>query len=109
MGTQPNWSGSHRVSASELILDHRAFLSFFKLPGAVVSAQPLSLAPLPTSSAPRPTQDRSATTGETDAQTVILRLQDEVERLKKTVKEQEAEIVRLKHAADKPSRSSPVP
>lgn len=108
-GTQPNWSGSHRVSASELILDHRAFLSFFKLPGAVAPAQALGLVPPATSSAPGPHRDRPATTGETDAQMVILRLREEVERLKKTVEAQEAEIVRLKHAADQPSRSSSVP
>ena len=33
MGRQSNWSGGHRASASELILDHRAFLSFLKPAG----------------------------------------------------------------------------
>jgi hypothetical protein len=94
MGRQANWSGSHRASASELILDHRGFLSFLKLPGAVTApALPVRpVFPVPSS---EPRNSRAATE-EADPKTVILRLQEEVERLKRKVDEQEAEIARLK-------------
>lgn len=108
--TQPNWSGGHRASASELILDHQAFLSFLKLPGAVGTLpQSLSLAPPASSSEASPSQDRPTSVEGTDLHTAILRLQEEVERLKKKIEEQEAEIARLqRHAAPLP-RSTPGP
>ena len=94
MGRQANWSGGHRASASELILDHRGVLSFLKLPGAVTapSLPVRPVLPVP-SSEPRNSQ---VATEESDPRTVILRLQEEVERLKRKVDEQEAEIARLK-------------
>lgn len=110
MGTQANWSGGHRASASELILDHQAFLSFLKLPGAVATMpHSMSLAPPASSSESSPSQDRPTSAGGADPHTTILRLQEEVERLKKKVEEQEAEIVRLqRHAAPLP-RATPGP
>jgi hypothetical protein len=94
MGTRPNWSGGHRTSASELILDHRAFLSFLTLAGATQA--PLGPA-------------GSSASGDSDSNRAIIRLQEEVERLKKKVAEQEAEITRLKYSADHSPRSTPGP
>ena len=100
MGTQANWSAGHRASASELILDHRAFLSFLKL----ASATPASVRAAG-SSVPA----LSSESGASDPNRAIIRLQEEVERLKKQVAEQEAEIIRLKRSADHSPRSPPDP
>ena len=110
MGRQPNWSGGHRASASELILDHRGFLSFLKLAGtAPVPAQ------LPGSSGPAVSSEsgashsRSSTSGDSDPNRSIIRLQEEVERLKKQVAEQAAEIERLNRRLDHSPRTTPGP
>ena len=100
MGTQANWSAGHRASASELTLDHRAFLSFLKLAGAT----PASVRAVG-SSVPA----LSSETGASDPNRAIIRLQEEVERLKKQVAEQEAEIIRLKRSVDHSPRSTPDP
>lgn len=110
MGRQPNWSGGHRASASELILDHRGFLSFLKLAGtAPVPAQ------VPGSSGPAVSSEsgashaRSSTSGDSDPNRSIIRLQEEVERLKKQVAEQAAEIERLNRRLDHSPRTTPGP
>jgi hypothetical protein len=59
--------------------------------------------------ASRPSQDRPVPRGETDSQALILRLQDEVERLKKRVAEQDDEITKLKRGAGLAPRPNPGP
>lgn len=110
MGTQPNWSGGHRASASELIIDHRAFLSFLKLAGATpapLRAAGSSVPALPSESGA--SQSHSSASGDSNPHRAIIRLQEEVERLKKQVAEQEAEIARLKRSVDHSPRSTPGP
>lgn len=91
---QANWSGGHRASASELVLDHRSFLSMLQRTSG--SARPPSV----DEAGVRPSSPESASVGalgpEHDPQTVILQLRKEIDRLKRTVAEQEAEIIRLK-------------
>lgn len=91
---QANWSGGHRASASELVLDHLGFLSFLQRTGPVVtrSSTVEGIVPIPSS---------ASTSGivsgpESTPETVILQLQEEVQRLKVKVDEQEREIERLK-------------
>lgn len=110
MGTQPNWSGGHRASASELILDYQAFLSFLKLPGATQA--PLRAVGSSTPdvrSQPGGPQGPSSLSEDPDLKHAIVRLQEEVERLKKQLAEQEAEIARLKRGADRAPRATPRP
>ncbi|WP_455377872.1 hypothetical protein [Petrachloros mirabilis] len=85
MGTQANWAGGHRASASELILDYKGFLSFLRYPGAAATLSP-PMTPAPQAS-------------ETDPHNPLLQLQEEVRRLQKKVQEQEEEIRRLKQAS----------
>lgn len=110
MGTQANWSGGHRASASELILDHQAFLSFLKLPGAVPASSqvsdPSTTAPY---SGPRASQTSQEATGEADLKGITLRLQEEVERLKWKLEKQEAEIARLQRSIERSPRATPSP
>jgi hypothetical protein len=110
MGTQANWSGGHRASASELILDHQALLSFLKLPGAAPS-HIRAVEPSGSALAPVPDIPHSGSTGgmDPDSTDAVVRLQEEVERLKKKVQEQEAEIARLKRGTGHPPRSRPSP
>jgi hypothetical protein len=111
IGRQSNWSGGgHRASASELILDHRGFLSFLKLAGspqAPVQAVGSSGAAL--SSEAGAAQRRSSTSGDTESNRSIIRLQEEIERLKKQVAEQAAEIDRLKRSIDHSPGPTPGP
>ncbi len=55
MGTKANWLGGHRASASELILDHGAFLSYLQLAG--VTATPVRAAG---SLVPNPARERGS-------------------------------------------------
>jgi len=95
-GTQANWWGGNNISASELILDHRAFLAFPKSPTAISPAASSG----PVSTSPLNSQPGSPTKETTDTHSALSRLQEEVERLKKKVEEQEREILRLKRATD---------
>lgn len=110
MGKQSNWSGGHRASASELILDHRAFLSFLKLAGtAPVPAQTAGSSGPAVSSESGASHARSSTSGGSDHNRSIIRLQEEVERLQKQVTEQAAEIERLNRGLDHSPRATPGP
>ena len=94
MGRQANWSGGHRASASELALDYRGFLSFLQRTGSVLTRpSPDEAVPLAPSSTSR---SAVVTERETDSKGAILQLQEEIERLKRKVAEQEGEISRLK-------------
>ncbi len=91
MATRANWSGGHAAAASELVLDHQAFLAFLRLPGAggTLSARP-------------ETTPSSGVTMERDdagQKNVIQKLQEEVDRLRRKVEEQEAEIATLRQSA----------
>ncbi|MEY4705972.1 MAG: hypothetical protein RL042_2177 [Nitrospirota bacterium] len=109
MGTQPNWSGGHRASASELILDHRAFLSFLALTNASPAPLRASGSSVPTAPSVQGASSLSSAGGNSDPSRTIERLQEEIERLKKQVAEQEAEIARLKRSANHPPRATPAP
>ena len=110
MGRQANWSGGHRASASELILDHRTFLSFLTLAGATRAPLRAAGSSVPAlSSESGASQSHSSASGDSDPNRAIIRLQEEVEQLKKQVAEQEAEITRLKRSADHSPRSTPGP
>lgn len=91
---QANWSGGHRASASELVLDHQGFLSFLQRTGPLITrsstGEGVSLIPSSVSAS------GVLSMPETDSQTVILQLQEEVKRLKQKVADQEVEINRLK-------------
>ena len=97
-GAQANWSGGHKFSASELILDHQAFLSVLKV--ATTPPPPVAVAAPAPGGAPSPAQDAAKgnipTRVDLDSQQAIQRLQDEIGKLKKKLEEQEAEIDRLK-------------
>lgn len=91
---QANWSGGHRASASELVLDHRGFLATLQRTSAIATP------PSVDETGVRPSSPASASAGalgsEPDPQTIILQLRKENDRLKRTVAEQESEIARLK-------------
>jgi uncharacterized membrane protein len=87
---QANWSGGHRASASELVLDHRGFFSILERTRAIATPPK----PLKTGVGP-PSISAGVSGSETEPQTVILQLREEIERLKRIVAEQEAEIARL--------------
>ena len=107
--TQPNWSGGHTASASELILDHRAWLSLLRSAGgAAPVSHPSVTSPPPNQVAAAPTEP-IAVTQEADQATTIRRLQEEVERLKHRVEEQESELARLRRNAERPSPAKTTP
>lgn len=97
MHTKSNWTGGHRASASELILDHAAFLSYLQRTGAAMvpshGAQSKVSASEPEFHVPRP---QSSNPGQTDVEGTILRLRKEIEILKQQLAEKEGEIDRLK-------------
>ena len=95
-GRQANWTGGHQASASELILDHRAFFSFLKRSGEAAGLIP--------SASPRLNSAADPT-----GQALLQRLQEEVAQLKKKVAEQEAEIDALKRRADRHPAPTPRP
>lgn len=109
MGTQANWSGGHRASASELILDHRAFLSFLTLTNATPTPLKAADSSTPTLPSGQGASGLSSVSGDSDPYRTIGRLQEEIERLKKQVAGQEAEIARLKRSANHSPRATPVP
>ncbi len=110
MGREANWSGGHRASASELIIDHRAFLSFLKLAGPTPASVPaVGMSGPGVPSDPGSFQAQTSTSGDSESSRSINRLQQEVERLKKQVAEQAAEIDRLKRGMDQSPHSIPRP
>ncbi len=96
MGREANWSGGHRASASELILDHRAFLTFRRQPG-IVGTNPGTTEAMGGAREGQ-TFDRKTPVSETadTREQGIIELRQEVQRLKQRVAEQELEIQRLK-------------
>lgn len=109
MGRQANWSGGHKASASELILDHRTFLSILKSTGVGVPTGQIPVASPMLNQAEAAPGSPAAVTQDADHGTTILRLQEELERLKRRVEEQDAEIARLKRNGERsaPSKTTP--
>jgi hypothetical protein len=106
MGTEPNWSGGHAASASELTLDHQAFLAFLRLP--------IASPPQPIASIPKAPQSENTSLPSTVAskkepvqKDPLLSLQDEIDRLKRKIEEQEKDIAKLKQSAGQPPKSKP--
>lgn len=91
-GTQATWmGGSAAAPASELVLDHSVFLAEAAAPaGAPVTASPVPLAP----QAAPPVVQRDA--GSTVMKEQITGLQNEVERLRRRLEEQDEDIALLK-------------
>ncbi|MGA6827704.1 hypothetical protein ACO9S2_08835 [Nitrospira sp. NS4] len=71
---QANWSGGHRASASELVLDHHGFLSFLQRIGPVVtsSSNAEGIPAIPSS----PSTSGIVSGPESTPETVILQLQE---------------------------------
>jgi len=109
--TKSNWTGgSSTTPASELILDHQAFLADARPPApAPVATAPV--APAPAMKAPQVVPQA----GPKDETITSLKdhmtsLQNEVERLRRRVEEQDDEIAKLKTRLtelDAPEKSSP--
>lgn len=101
ISTQSNWMGGYSgAPASELVLDHTAFLASARLTSPV----PLAPAPIPAAQispapASTPPQAPVSETGNAGLKNEVLRLQEEVTRLKQQVEEQADEIARLKARA----------
>ena len=103
LSTKANWSGGHRASASELILDHSAFLSY--VTHAAPREMPTSaLSPIrQQSSAEALTSPAGASVpGDPHDQPMLPQLQGEIERLKQQLAEKDLEIDRLKAQILKP-------
>ena len=107
IGTKANWSGGHRASASELILDHAAFLSSLQHRGSATAPVPVNglLAPAsaPEADIPGPGSFHS---GPMDSEQIILQLREEIEVLKQQLADKAAEIDRLK---PREIRTTPAP
>ncbi len=107
VGTKANWSGGHRASASEMVLDQTAFLSYLTQTGSAGvslyegrSHHSVS-APDPDAPGPRP-----SSSGQVGPEEVILRLREEIEVLKHRLADKDAELDRLKR---REIRTAPVP
>ena len=109
MGTQPNWSGGHRASASELILDHRDFLLFLTLTNATAAPLRATGSSMPALPSEHGSLSLSSANGDSNPHHTISRLQEEIEQLKKQLAAQEAEIARLKRSDNHSTRSTPGP
>jgi len=98
VGNKANWSGGHRASASEMILDHTAFLTYLTQTGSAAATlhegRSNTAAFAPDSGAHRP---KSTSTGEMESEGIILRLREEIEILKRRLADKDAELDRLKH------------
>lgn len=108
MGTEPNWSGGHAAPASELVLEHRAFLAFLRLPAAN-HPQPAASIPKAPQSETTPPSSTVTSKKEPNQKDPLLTLQEEVDRLKRKVEEQELEIAKLKQSAGQPLPPRPRP
>lgn len=96
-GSKANWSGGHRASTSELVLDHDAFLSYVSLSAS--TAAPLRAMPLfgrPISTDPNASHGRASDPSTVDQLSTVSRLQAEIERLKPQLADKDLEIERLK-------------
>lgn len=108
MGTEPNWSGGHAASASELVLDHQAFLAFLRLPVATLP-QPTASMPKAPQSENTPLSNTVTSKKEPSQKDPLLTLQEEVHRLKRKIEELEGEIAKLKQSAGQPLPPRPRP
>lgn len=97
LGTRANWSGGHRASASELVLDHAAFLSY------LTHATPRES----TIRSPAPPKKNGQVEGKRSSdsvsdqdvrqeQSMRGRLQEEIDQLRQQLAEKDLEIDRLK-------------
>lgn len=107
VGTKANWSAGHRASASEMILDHTAFLSYLTQTGSATASLQEGRSHVSASAresdAPRP---RASSSGQVESEGIILQLQEEIEVLKRRLADKDAELDRLKH---REIRTAPTP
>ncbi len=97
LGSKANWSGGHRASASELVLDHEAFLSYVRRSAS--TAAPLRVTPAsgqPLSTDPNASHGRASEPDRLDQSSIVNRLQAQIERMKQQLVEKDLEIERLK-------------
>lgn len=119
LATQTSWLGGYSgAAASEMILDQTAFLEAARQPAvplvpalAPAPVPPVQVSPPPVSIVPAtPAPAPPAQTSEPDGagmKAQVLRLQEEVERLKQKLVEQTEEIARLKASRSEPQSSKP--
>ena len=108
MGRKANWSGGHRASASELILDHAAFLSYLKPAGGSSTLfRPAATSDPDLAMGLGTSQGQPSDGRDIDSEAVIAQLREEIVRLKKLMADKDAEIDRLKHQAAPSTSSSP--
>lgn len=97
IATRANWTGGHRASASELVLDHTAFLSYLRQRAAMETPPRAVSAP-----EARVQTNREAVFGGNshqgllDDRATMDRLRAEVEHLKQQLAEKDLEIERLR-------------
>lgn len=107
IATKANWSGGHRASASEVILDHAEFLSSLHRTGSALTSLPAGGSPgsvAATESDIR--RSGPSSSGQVESEGNVYRLREEIERLKQQLAEKDAELDRLKR---REIRSRPTP
>ncbi len=107
IANKANWSGGHRASASELILDHTAFLANLQRTGSAAASAQISgshaLASATESDGSRPGPSDSV---QVDLEQIVLRLREEIEVLKQQLADKVSEVDRLKR---RETHSTPTP
>ena len=107
IGTKANWSGGHRASASEVILDHVEFLSSLHRTGSPLTSPHAGEAPGSVAASESDIRRSGpSNSGQVDAEGIVYRLREEIERLKQQLAEKDAELDRFKR---RESRSLPTP
>ncbi len=101
LGTKANWSGGHRASASELILDHEAFLSYHRQSTSPTARYHSTVPSEPYKSTSfEDSYAQDADSGTIDRGSEVKRLEAEIERLKQQLADKDREINRLQRESD---------
>jgi hypothetical protein len=108
IGTEANWSGGHAAAASELVIDQQAFLAFLRIPSTTLMQPTATLLPVELPQAP-PATNQATSKNDPGPKDPLLKLQEEIDRLKRRVEEQESEIAKLRQPAKQPLPPRPKP
>lgn len=101
LGTKANWSGGHRASASELILDHEAVLSYHWQSTSPTARYHSTLPSEPHKSTNfEDSHAQDAGSDAIDRRSEVKRLEAEIERLKRQLADKDREINRLQRESD---------
>ncbi|MBS0169272.1 MAG: hypothetical protein JSR62_02860 [Nitrospira sp.] len=110
ISTKANWSGGHRASASELVLDHRGYLAQVHLSDRRRVTKDLTTSDSPTASRTAAEDGRPIVEGTSpDSSTTIQRLESEIQQLKHTLADKQQQLERLKDGAAGQPLGRPVP